>query len=104
MIIKALRRVSSSIQDIDILSRALQDWSAQLGTNPLLGGQLIQNVTLTTSTLNVPHSLGKPWTGYLITYKNAASPGIQATRDATTDSLTIKLSATATVTVDLWVF
>lgn len=101
MSLKAFRQVSSSVPDVDVLARAVRDYTEPLTRNPLLDGQLIQGVNLVTSK-EVPHNLGRPWIGYIITYSSTLAT-FKSTRKAT-DSQFIYLEANTPVMVDVWVF
>lgn len=101
MTLKAFRAVSSDVQDVNQLSRNVDEFTRPLVQNPLLDGQLLENISISGALL-VNHDLGRPWRGYLITNKNA-SVDIYATRK-TTDNLMILLTASGPATVDIWIF
>jgi len=68
----------------------------------LLDGRLLENVALSTSAVDVQHGLGRTPAGYLVMTQNA-SGSVFETKTARSSS-SIRLTASASVTVDLWVF
>lgn len=101
MSLKAFRQTSSSVPDIDVLSRSVKDYTDQLTKNPLLDGQLIQGINLANSK-TVPHSLGRPFIGYIVTFQNTLAV-VKSARQPT-DLMSIYLESNTPVTVDVWVF
>lgn len=70
---------------------------------PLLDGQLITGVQLSTAPVDVPHELGRPPVGYFEVSKNA-NAGIFAPDPQPDECASLRLQATGDVTVSLWVF
>lgn len=99
--IKAYRQTSSQNLDIDVLSRSVRDYTEQLTKNPTLDGVLLKDLTLSNS-LTVPHTLERPWVGYIVTNQSAFA-NIRAVRDAN-DAMMINLESNTPVKVDVWVF
>ena len=92
----------SNIEDEGV-HRAVEEILARvnlIGTGPLNNGSLVTDVDLSTSSLKVPHKLGRKPTGYLIT-KRSANAIVYG--DTLSDRF-LTLTASATVTVDIWVF
>lgn len=67
-----------------------------------LDGTLLEGVALTTSAKAVQHGLGRKPLGYLILTQDAAAVVREAKQSRT--STTFTLTASTTVTVDIWVF
>lgn len=70
---------------------------------PLLDGLLIEAITLGTTAVDVPHGLGRAYRGWFVVRTNGTAtiyePSVPALRDRF-----IRLQATGTVVVTLWVF
>jgi hypothetical protein len=92
-------RISAALQDL----QEAADASIRSMSREILGGVLLRDVALSTTSRNVPHKLGRRWTGYVVTRSNANAVVYDGT--GSPDPRTaIALLASATVTVDLWVF
>lgn len=101
MSLKAFRRPASVDPDVNVLAQAVADYTKPLTDNPLLNGRLIKNVLIDT-TLELAHGLGRDWVGYIVVNRNA--PADIYTTNNNTRNLTLNLTSTSTVAVDLWVF
>jgi hypothetical protein len=73
-----------------------------LGRVPLLDGRLI-DVAVATSETIIPHGLGRPWVGYLLVARDANAQVWNAAPAADSSSF-LRLTASASVNVKLWVF
>ena len=104
MTLKAFQKPSSQTPDLEILARAVADYTQQLTKNPTLDGQLIRGLSLTGNPKMVPHNLGRPWIGFIVTYKNTFGDIIATHNSTILDSNSIALSADATMSADIWVF
>lgn len=97
------------LADLGELSRVLMAMQDAVATSlrsvqtPIVDGVLLRDVALTTTSINVPHGLGRRWNGYIVTRRSAAQDVYDGTgtADATKE---INLRAGGSVTVDLWVF
>jgi hypothetical protein len=82
-------------------------WSTILNpfiANPALNGNILQNITLTTGANVINHKLGRKLQGWYIVRQRAAS-SIYDTQDSNQNpQLTLTLSASANVVVDIYVF
>lgn len=74
----------------------------QLLRIPFIDGILIKDVSLGTTTVGVQHKLNRQYTGYFITKLNANA--VIWIDVATESDIYLKLKASATCVVDLWVF
>lgn len=69
---------------------------------PFLNGNLLQNVALSASETKIPHKLSRDYQGFIITNINAnANAWVSSVGNK---SQTINLTASASCTVDIWVF
>ncbi len=102
MTLKAFRTTSSQNMDIDVLSKSVRDYTEQLTKNPMLDGILLQNIELSNGK-ELPHSLGRPWVGMLVTYSTAFAI-VRAVKAPQTDISTIYIESDVPTTVDVWVF
>lgn len=69
---------------------------------PLLDGAEVRDVTLTTSPTDVEHGLGREPRGFIVTGRNAAATVHQ--EDSPLAKRLIRLTASATVNVSLWIY
>ena len=102
MSLKSLR--ASQIQDYETntFQRNVIDFSTQLVKNPMLDGLLLTDIAVSTTAVEVPHNLGRDIVGYLVVKSDAAVSVFSST--STTPKVTVKLTADASATVNLWVF
>lgn len=69
---------------------------------PLLSGTAVNGIVLGATAVNVSHGLGRPWTNFLVTNRNAnATVWASSTANA---AQVLTLTASGTVTVNLWVW
>lgn len=103
MAIKAFRRPGQMTTETVLLAANIEDFTRQLVLNPLLDGRVISTIALTASVPStIPHSLGRDWLGWLVINKNAnANVWVSAT---TNKDRGITLTASANVTIDLYIF
>lgn len=82
-------------------------WATQLNpllANPLAQGQLLKSVSLVSGSNSINHKLGRKLQGWIIV-RLRASATVYDTQDANqSPAVTLQLTASAPVTVDLWVF
>lgn len=69
---------------------------------PFLNGNLLKNITLSASEKSVEHKLNKEYAGFFITNINA-NANVWVSSVSEKGSF-IKLTASGTCTVDIWVF
>jgi len=72
-----------------------------LDSIPFLDGVLAENVALTTATSNVSHKLGRTPVGWLVVDKSADAC---VWRPSAADATILPLTASAAVTVKVWIF
>lgn len=74
----------------------------QVAAVPMLGGVAISNVVLGATAVDVSHGLGRAWTNFLVTNRNANATVWNSSTANSAQVLT--LTASGTVTVNLWVW
>lgn len=73
-------------------------------SNPVNSSILLTNIALVTGSNSVSHKLNKPLTGWVIVRKRAVSDIFDTQDSNPTPSLTLLLTASANVTVDILVY
>lgn len=93
--------------DNTILSLLQTNWATQINpvlANPVINGFILKEVQLSSGTNVVNHKLGRKLQGWFIV-RQRASATIYDTQDSNSNpSLTLFLTASANVTVDIYVF
>jgi len=100
--IKDFKKVSGVEDDVAKLQERLQEFFVPLVSNPMLDGNLLQNVALTTSEKKVEHGLGRAPIGWIVVKQSANAVIWQPNSDLS--GVFLNLQASAAVTVSLWVF
>lgn len=103
MSIKALKTIKPEGYELTSIQRNMKEFTKQLEVNPLLGGILLENITLTTGNNTVNHKLGRNIRGWIVVDKSAASD-IYKVGTQPAPSRNIVLNSSAPVTVSLYVF
>ena len=71
----------------------------------IIDGVIVEDVILNSSTFtNVKHKLGRKPRGYIVIRKSAAQTVFEEAGDYENRKLFLKLRASGTVTVNLWIF
>jgi hypothetical protein len=96
------------VQTTDRVVNQLQDNIANfiepIGDNVLLPGIILKNVALAVGSNTIQHGLGRLLLGWFIV-RQRASASIYDTQDTnTSQTTTLKLTSSAVVTVDIYVF
>lgn len=81
-------------------------WAAELNpllTVPITQGVALKGIVLVSGNTVINHKLGRLMQGYFITDQNAVA-SINRLSTAAFNDLTLTLSSTASVTINLWVF
>lgn len=96
------------VQTTDRVVNQLQDNIANLveplSGNPLLSGIILKNVALAAASNTIQHGLGRLLLGWFIV-RQRASASIYDTQDTNpTPTTTLRLTSSAVVTVDIYVF
>lgn len=74
-----------------------------LSKKEILDGNMI-TVTLAAAANRINHGLGRAWSGWIVTRKNANADVYETTTLNVDTSRQIELTATGIVTVSIWVF
>lgn len=83
------------------------NWSAVLNPvidNPIVQGHILSNVALTTGTNTINHKLGRKLQGWIVVGRNNASTIYDNQAANPNPQLNLILTASAGVTVNLYVF
>ena len=102
MVIPEFRQFHATEPEMDRLQQNIEIFTGPLINVPFLKGNLLESVQLGTTETQVQHKLGLAYQGFLILNKNAQSD-IWVSSE-TENRSTINLTASATVTTDVWVF
>lgn len=98
--------VSKLISEDDVLNRVqdrIKVFADVVASIPLLDGRLIQAQSVGATVTSVPHGLGRPWRGFIVVNRNA-DVRVWAQAPGSDAGALIKLVASSTATVSLWVF
>lgn len=108
MTLRAMRReeIRTGNAMLDAALRRLQDaWRdvyEPLLRIPLLDGTTLTDVALGTTFANIDHGLTRPWRGYILVGRTT---DVRVWHEASEDeSLHVRLRASASATVNLWVY
>lgn len=102
MAIRTFKTVTTASTELDRVQQNIGLFTTPLINNPMLDGMLLEDVVLTTSETNVPHMLNRPYMGWTLVNKNAQADVWVSS--STQDTIFLNLTASAAVTVSLWVF
>lgn len=99
--IKDFKKVSGPAE-LNRLQEKLQEFFAPIIACPIIDGNLLTNVSLSSTETKVEHKLAREPQGYIITRKNANQDVWESSKALPTRHLS--LTATGDVVVDIWVF
>jgi len=95
-------RIVNQLQDN--IAKLLEPTATTVQDSPLLAGKILEKVDLTSGPNTIRHTLGRPLKGWFIV-RRRASATVYDTQDSNdTPQVTLLLTASANVTVDLYVF
>lgn len=89
------------------LSMLQTSWTSQLNpllADPLIQGHLLQSVTLTSGSNTISHKLGRALVGWIPTRVRASATFFDTQDSNQQADLTLLLTSSANVVVDLYVF
>lgn len=98
-----MRLVRTENGDVNALQENVYDVIRKWEGVPLLDGALVEAITLGTSAVDVPHGLGRPIRGWIVVRTNGTATIYEPSTPALRDRF-LRLQATGTVVVTLWVF
>ena len=103
MAIKAFKKILMKTFETVTLQENVAEFTNSITSNPLLDGLLLKDISVSTSSTDISHKLGRNLIGFIITNADAdVNVWKSATQSNTT--LIVALTASATATVDIWVF
>ena len=73
-----------------------------LEQNPILDFRILTDVTISSTAVDIPHKLGRPWTGWTVISRTNGVVPYESTQ--TNESIYLTLVAASSTTVDLYVF
>jgi hypothetical protein len=95
-------RVMNQLQDN--IANLLEPTATTVEQSPLLSGTVLEKVVLTSGSNTIRHTLGRVLKGWFIV-RQRASATLYDTQDSnSTPQITLLLTASANVTVDIYVF
>lgn len=104
--IKAFKVINTDNPDLKFIQDNVDYSLKSVAVQPMISGNFLSDVSLSSTVKNVEHLLNRPWVGFFVTKSKA---DVNVYWDNSTDSnkqkaSTIALKATATATVDLYIF
>ncbi len=102
MPIKAFKKTYTPDKELNSIQENVEEVVAPLLKNPLLDGQILSNIELTTGSNSISHKLGRKLQGWIIVDIDAVSDIYKET--SLTPSLTLVLNSSADCTISLYVF
>ena len=100
--IKDFKKVAGAEEDVAKLQERLQEFFTPIIQCPIIDGTLLTGVQLSGAQTAVEHKLNREFLGYIITKQSANAVIWQSSLDL--PKRFINLTASAPVTVDIWVF
>lgn len=88
----------------DLFQKDVVSFTRDVSVHPLLNGQLVENISLSGTTVNVPHSLGRTPTGFIVVKKTAQQDVWQDSTSTVDTKSFLPMRAAGAVTVSLWIF
>lgn len=91
-----------SVSDLGRMQDNIGTLVNPIAANPMLAGNQIVGVELSTTAVNVSHGLGRAWTNYAITAKDANEDVWYSSTENRDRFLTLTATGTVTVNVLVW--
>ena len=104
MTVRKYERVPTNDATLNRVQERLESAFVPISRCSLINGRLIEDLDLSTTTLNIPHGLGRPYQGYLVADLNADARVYRDTSSTSDPSQFLPLRASGTVTAKVWVF
>lgn len=102
MSLKDFKKIGITDFDTRKLQENTAEYIAQLTSNPLLSGRIIEGIDVSTTAVDIAHGLGREPLGYFIVKASAQVTVFDST--STTPKVTLKLTGSATATINIYVF
>lgn len=105
MTIRSFERVSVTDPELQSLQYRLEETLRPVTDSSIIDGRLIEDISLASGTTSkIAHKLGRKLRGWIVTGKNAAQHIYDDNSGKTDLDTYIHLTASGTVTVNIWVF
>lgn len=104
MALSRFRPLRTSDAELLAIQKSLQEALDPLSSNQFLDSILLDEVALTTSFQNIPHKLGRKYVGWVVVGKDADARVWNDTAANTEAESFVRLRASASVNVRLYVF
>lgn len=91
-----------SVSDLGRMQDNIGTLVNPIANNPMLAGNQIVGVELSAAAVNVSHGLGRAWTNYVITAKDANEDVWYSSTENRDRFLTLTATGTVTVNVLVW--
>ena len=90
--------------DIEQVQDAIQKKFGEMDDLAILDGKLLENLSLSTATLDIPHKLGRKYRGYFIADLTADVRVYRDTASTKDPAVILPIKASGTATAKVWVF
>ena len=104
MALRKYERVQSQDSTINRIQDRLESAFVPIFGSLVVDGILLEDLSLSTATLEIPHGLGRPYRGYFVADLNADARVYRDTSSASNPSQFLPLKASGAVTAKVWVF
>ena len=105
MPITKFEKIRTDDQNANRIQDKIEKFSSQFPDKAIIDGLALTSITLTAGSVNeINHQLGREIQGWIITGQNAQSDIWDSQSGNPRRERTLRLNASATVTVNLWVF
>tara|TARA_R110000824_G_scaffold3277_4_gene15568 strand:- start:3871 stop:4179 length:309 start_codon:yes stop_codon:yes gene_type:complete len=90
--------------DLEQVQDSIEKKFDELDKLAILDGKLLENLSLSTATLDIPHKLGRKYRGYFIADLTAVVLVCRDTASTKDPAVILPLKASGTATAKVWVF
>ena len=104
MALRKYERVQSQDSTINRIQDRLESAFVPIFGSLVVDGILLEDLSLSTATLEIPHGLGRPYRGYFVADLNADARVYRDTSSTSNPSQFLPLKASGAVTAKVWVF
>ena len=102
MSLKEFKKLHIKEFETSRLQSNVAEYVNQITSNPTLDFRILEDISVSTTATDIDHGLGRPVLGYFIIKSNAQVTIFDTT--STTPNVTVKITASATATINLYVF
>ena len=105
MALRRYERIPTRDETLNRVQERVEDALLPVSSAKILDGHILENQSLASGTTSeIAHSLGRNLIGYIVVKRDAAHHVYDTQDTNDTPDKTLYLTASGTVTVDLWVF